>query len=134
MTAGEVIKQIEGWGLLTNPDYGITEDITPAQGCTSETCQHLSHDPAAPVRAWRPKEGPVIFLVESRLDGATHEWYYIPAEGRVIHVERPTHYWAELTRDYDPPVFVLRVLRELGLLDAFEAPTSHWAEREGAVR
>lgn len=56
---------IEGWGL--NELYFIYDDGTretfgeliqtgAEHGCTSEMCNHVSHDPAAPTLKWIPPE------------------------------------------------------------------------------
>lgn len=56
---------IEGWGLnalyITYDDgtreFGELVEVGPEYGCTSETCNHVSHDPAAPTLKWIPPEG-----------------------------------------------------------------------------
>src|SRR5690606_20450591 len=44
---------IEGWGLRVCDDMaaaGEVADVSEHIGCTSDTCAHVSHDPAAPYR------------------------------------------------------------------------------------
>jgi hypothetical protein len=52
---------VEGWGL-ENPDpelFHLAQTEGPV-GCTSETCNHWSHDPAAPVNKLVPHDGWLI--------------------------------------------------------------------------
>src|SRR5690606_40099655 len=61
---------IEGWGLMVSRDMrevGDVLDLGEHVGCTSETCAHVSHDPAAPMRRWVPPHGRLVDL------GAYHD-------------------------------------------------------------
>ena len=56
---------IEAWGLRVTPSMEVAGDlldITEHIGCTSDTCGHISHDPAAPHRRWVPKSGRLVEL------------------------------------------------------------------------
>src|SRR5690606_19212053 len=56
---------IEGWGLRVCADMaaaGEVVDVSAHIGCTSETCAHVSHDPAAPYRRWVPRSGHLVTL------------------------------------------------------------------------
>lgn len=81
---------IEGWGLWVSNDLdGLGElyEVAPSTGCTSETCAHNSHDPAAPTYKWIPKEG---LLVELGYDCAQYGEYV----------------FYTLLRDGNEPVFI----------------------------
>ena len=92
---------IEGWGLRVSPDLEDTGDLmdtTGHIGCTSDTCAHISHDPAAPCRRWVPHSGRLVDLGSdeepgevtvrwyAHLDGATTR-YIMVVESRFYHAE-----------------------------------------------
>jgi len=94
---------IEGWGLKV---FGGMEaagdiiDITEHMGCTSETCAHKSHDPAAPTRRWVPHEGfTLIHLGGETLGDETRIDYFALFSGEnVIYLKQVDHpyYWSTL--------------------------------------
>src|SRR5690606_20038002 len=58
---------IEGWGLRVDSEMetaGEVLDLSEHVGCTSETCAHVSHDPAAPRRRWVPRSGRIVELMD----------------------------------------------------------------------
>lgn len=101
---------IEGWGLYTIAEDGVYEPhggfggtliISGATyGCTSETCGHVSHDPAAPVVKWLPPEGSRLVHLggETTSDGAERDYYAVVLENGVLFAERyePPHRHARL--------------------------------------
>ena len=69
---------IVGWGLnclqLNGKVFGELVQVGPSQGCISDTCNHVSHSPAAPMMKWIPPEGWEL----SRLgDDDRETWYYL---------------------------------------------------------
>lgn len=76
---------IVGWGLntlyITYDDdetrvveFGELIEVGPEHGCTSETCNHVSHDPAAPVLKWIPPEG---YRVHEIGEDGERTFYYL---------------------------------------------------------
>src|SRR5690606_8373257 len=56
---------IDGWGLRVSGGMEATGeliDLSEHVGCTSDTCAHVSHDPAAPRRRWVPRSGRIVEL------------------------------------------------------------------------
>jgi len=101
----ELLKRsgIEGWGLSVAPEleeYGEVIETAPAEGCTSETCAHKSHDPAAPTRRWVPHEGfTLIHLGGETLGDETRIDYFALFSGEnVIYLKQVDHpyYWSTL--------------------------------------
>jgi len=91
---------IEGWGLRVSPDMEGTGDLmdtTEHIGCTSDTCAHVSHDPAAPHRRWVPKSGRLVELGIDEEPGEVLVRYYAHLDGdkvRYLLVEEPRFAWA----------------------------------------
>jgi len=91
---------IEGWGLRVSPDMedaGDVVDLGEHIGCTSETCAHVSHDPAAPMRRWVPRSGRVVELGSDEEPGEVLVRYYAHLDGgstRYIRVEESRSVWA----------------------------------------
>jgi len=92
---------IEGWGLRVSPAMEVTGELVDASehiGCTSETCAHVSHDPAAPMRRWVPRSGRIVELGSDEEPGETMVHYYAHLDGaatRYIRVEESRFYHAE---------------------------------------
>jgi len=91
---------IEGWGLRVSPDMedaGDMVDLGEHIGCTFETCAHVSHDHAAPMRRWVPRSGRLVELGADEEPGETMVRYYAHLDGattRYIRVEEPRFYHA----------------------------------------
>lgn len=91
---------IDGWGLRVSGGMeaaGELIDLGEHVGCTSETCAHESHDPAAPHRRWVPKSGQLVELGSDEEPGETMVRYYAHLDGattRYIRVEEPRFTWA----------------------------------------
>lgn len=109
---------IVGWGLNTlyedeTHEFGELVEVSPIDGCTSETCRHISHDPAAATYKWIPPEGySLSFLGE---DGK-YSFFYITngAEEYIIVRIDGGHYhdrleWGEFD---DLPEWMLTRLAE----------------------
>jgi len=89
---------IEGWGLRVSPDLetaGELMDITEHMGCTSETCAHVSHDPAAPRRRWVPRSGRLVELGSDEEPGEVIVRWYAHLDGedvRYIRIDESRFY------------------------------------------
>lgn len=112
---------IEGWGLENpNPEvFNFAETGEPV-GCTSETCNHFSHDPAAPVNKLVPRSGWVLSSLGScRAEGASgYVEFYVTWKGEVARAWRldaPYQFWATLkeTRAGELPAWALAKLTEV---------------------
>jgi len=82
---------IEGWGLRVSPDLetaGELMDITEHMGCTSETCAHVSHDPAAPRRRWVPRSGRLVELGSDEEPGEVIVRWYAHLDGEDVRYIR----------------------------------------------
>jgi hypothetical protein len=95
-------SEVEGWGLRVPPDLGgDLLQMSPPAGCTSETCLHNSHDPAAPHYAWRPDEGRQLWELAVEQYPDVRDTYYLlaaPGEhpGRFLVLVEPGHHWARI--------------------------------------
>lgn len=93
---------IEGWGLSNpNPDLFNLVEVGGSVGCTSETCNHWSHDPAAPVNKLVPHDGWLIStLGRTGAEGASgYVEFYVTWRGdaaRVWRLDAPDQYWARM--------------------------------------
>ena len=91
---------IDGWGLRVSGDMEVAGELVDASehiGCASETCHHISHDPAAPMCRWVPRSGRVVELGSDEEPGETMVRYYAHLDGattRYIRVEEPRFYHA----------------------------------------
>jgi len=93
---------IEGWGL-ENPDpslFSLAQTEGPV-GCTSETCNHWSHDPAAPVNKLVPRNGWAISsLGRTGAEGASgYVEFYVTWRGdaaRAWRLDAPDQFWARM--------------------------------------
>ena len=91
---------IEGWGLRVCADMaavGEVVDVSEHIGCTSDTCAHVSHDPAAPYRRWVPRSGRLVILGDDEEPGEVAVWWYAHLDGetvRYIRAEEQRFTWA----------------------------------------
>jgi len=94
---------IEGWGLRVDSEMAVAGELvvlSEHEGCTSETCAHRSHDPAAPMCRWVPRNGQLILLGSDLEPGETWVDYYahiVSDDVRYIRLEAPRFYHAEAT-------------------------------------
>lgn len=108
---------IQGWGLQPpthNADWFHYVVLEEASGCRNSRCAHNSHDPAAPVAAWVPREGVRIL---GSVRGPRHrddcvEAYYVAVRGdevRFFRYVKAWGYWARVERVKveDVPHYVL---------------------------
>ena len=75
---------IEGWGLRICEDMaaaGELVEVSERIGCTSETCAHVSHDPAAPMCRWWPRGGQLVELGSDEEPGEVLVRYYAHLDG-----------------------------------------------------
>jgi len=91
-----------GWGL-NNPDESIFElvEIDGASGCTSSTCRHWSHDPAAPMyKAVPRRQSARLACLGTDQEGDELAIdYYVLIDGddvKFYRLEDPGAYWAQL--------------------------------------
>ena len=105
---------IDGWGLRVSPEMentGELVDISEHIGCTSETCSHKSHDPAAPGRRWVPRSGRIVELGSDVEPGEVIvRWFaHLGDDGsvRYIRVEEPRFYHAVAQYIESAPDWVL---------------------------
>ena len=105
---------IEGWGLRVDSEMaaaGEVIDLSEHVGCTSETCAHVSHDPAAPRRRWVPKSGRVIELGSDEEPGEVIvRWFaHLGDDGsvRCIRLDEPRFYHAAAAYADAVPSWVL---------------------------
>jgi hypothetical protein len=114
---------VEGWGL-ENPDpelFHLAEVGGPI-GCTSETCNHWSHDPAAPVNKLVSHSGWAVSSLGSCADErrAGYVEFFITWRGdaaRVWRLDEPGQYWARMAeiRASELPAWALARLMEEAL-------------------
>jgi len=111
---------IEGWGLRVFGGMEAAGDIvilSEHDGCTSETCGHRSHDPAAPERRWVPFSGRIIELGTDLEPGETIVRYYahiVSDDVHYIRLEAPRFFHAEARYidEADVPEWALARLAE----------------------
>jgi len=110
---------IEGWGLKVFGGMeaaGDLMDITEHMGCTSDTCAHKSHDPAAPERRWVPRNGRLVEIGSDVEPGEVIvRWFaHIGDDGvRYIRVEEPRFFHATASYVSTVPEWVLvRLIEE----------------------
>lgn len=108
---------IEGWGLNSlylvddegkRTSFGELIEIGPEYGCTSETCSHSSHDPAAPIIKWIPPKGCTLSRLGEdgertfyHLTNDNEEYILIRIDGGHYHDRLQ---WAEIE---EVPAFIL---------------------------
>src|SRR5690606_3715940 len=109
---------IEGWGLHVCEDMaadGEMMDLGVHHGCTSDTCAHVSHDPAAPYRRWVPRSGRLVELGADEEPGETMVRYYAHLYGdtaRYIRAEEPRFFHATASYVSTVPDWALARLAE----------------------
>ena len=97
---------ISGWGLdaeyLAERFGGEVALVEPAWGCTSETCAHNSHDPAAPVLKWIPPEGcEIVRLGSENLPDEYEAEYFVVRRGDEEHYLYVSYHRSYHTRVYE---------------------------------
>lgn len=102
---------VTGWGL-DNPDLALFEmsEISEATGCTGQTCNHVSHDPAASTRKLIPCAGRLICLgSELEVDEREITYYALVLADTVklLELHSPRHYWASLVEVDSVPDWAL---------------------------
>ena len=91
---------IDGWGLHVCEDMaaaGEMMDLGVHHGCTSDTCSHMSHSPAAPDRRWVPRGGRLVKLGSDEEPGEFQVRYYAHIIGndvRYVRLDEPRFYHA----------------------------------------
>lgn len=107
---------IEGWGL-NNCDESLFSLVATgaAGGCTSETCSHNSHDPAAPNYKLTPISGKLYLLGHEREADEVSIMYYALIDGgnvKYYELRQPRNYWASVreTGEKDVPEWALAEL------------------------
>src|SRR5690606_29853759 len=107
---------VEGWGLKVFGEMRDTGDLvvlSEHEGCTSETCAHRSHDEAAPMLRWVPRDGQLIFLGSDEEPGETWVDYYAHIissdDVRYVRLVEPRffHAWATYIDVADVPEWAL---------------------------
>lgn len=98
------MEMIEGWGLWPpkkNADWFSYVVLGEPKGCKNSRCSHFSHDPAAPVAAWVPREGvKILGWVRGPLHGNDRfEEYFAATNGSEVRFFRYIKvfgYWARI--------------------------------------
>ena len=109
---------IEGWVLRVCADMaaaGEVVDVSAHIGCTSDTCAHVSHDPAAPYRRWVPRSGHLVTLGADEEPGEVAVWWYAHLDGeavRYIRAEEQRFTWVYAEYVDAVPDWVLSRLAE----------------------
>lgn len=111
---------VEGWGLRVFGDMEAAGDLvvlTEHNGCTSETCSHWSHDPAAPELRWVPRDGRLISLGYDLEPDETTVSYYahiVENDVRYVRLVEPQFFHAEAgyIDEADVPEWALARLAE----------------------
>jgi len=92
---------IDGWGLRVSGGMEATGeliDLSEHVGCTSDTCAHVSHDPAAPRRRWVPRSGRIVELGSDEEPGEVIvRWFaHLGDDGsvRYIRLDEPRFFHA----------------------------------------
>lgn len=125
-----IVDGIRSWGLYLRSssleDGGYLAEVAPPRGCTNGRCAHVSHDPIAPDREWRPKQGVLYSIWEGWADEEIYKAYYkwvIPGKpSRYLVFSRCTHYWGKLTEvNYsDLPEWVQKMSLQIDSLESGE--------------
>lgn len=82
---------IEGWGLRVDSEMaaaGELVDLGEHVGCTSDSCHHVSHDPAAPLRRWVPRSGRLVELGSDEEPGEVIVRWYAHLDGEDVRYIR----------------------------------------------
>src|SRR5690606_28346681 len=67
---------------------GGVVDTSEYIGCTSETCAHVSHDPAAPMCRWVPRSGRLVELGSDEEPGEVTVRWYAHLDGETVRYIR----------------------------------------------
>lgn len=110
---------ISGWGLDGDKQvmqYFDRIATGGAFGCTTDTCNHNSHDPAAPNYRLVPRDGRLICLDRTR-EGDFNAVYYVlilPDRAVYLRVSDERAYWAriEQVNAADVPTWMLAEVRD----------------------
>jgi hypothetical protein len=94
---------IEGWGIqeTSNIDkYFEYIKISEPYGCTSGTCAHNTHDPAAPMIRLVPLRGKLIELGTEEYENYSVTFYALLFKDKTVYFKltEPEHYWATVSR------------------------------------
>ena len=126
----EKVSGISGWGMVV-PELlqknGTVEESGEEYGCTSETCRHNSHDPAAPTYTWTPAAGVEVFQLgfdraEDRM-GYDVTWYATQVHGCwYLFSLRDENGYHVVLREYDVAEAPEYVRRTFAFLEAGGAP------------
>lgn len=92
---------IQGWGLNelyfiyddgARETFGELVEVGPEHGCVNETCNHVSHDPAAPTMKWIPPEGYTLHILGEDgerkyfyIQNSNEEYIIVKVEGGHYH-------------------------------------------------
>ena len=82
---------IDGWGLRVDSEMaaaGELVDLGEHVGCTSDSCHHVSHDPAAPLRRWVPRSGRLVELGSDEEPGEVIVRWYAHLDGEDVRYIR----------------------------------------------
>src|SRR5690606_19533781 len=94
---------------------GELVEVSERIGCVSETCAHVSHDPAAPMCRWLPRGGRLVELGSDEEPGeVVVRWFaHLGDDGvRYIRVEEPRFFHATASYVSIVPDWVLARLAE----------------------
>lgn len=111
---------IDRWGLHVCEGMaaaGEMMDLGAHRGCTSNTCSHWDHSPAAPMRRWVPRSGYVVELgCDMKPDETEVAWFaHILDDGedvRYVKLVKVQGYWASARYVESVPDWVLAHLAE----------------------
>lgn len=91
-TARLAVSGVDGWGLAAPDEEFDMVIVSGSDGCDSDTCNHRSHDSAAPIIRLIPVAGTLVALEDG---------YYVlrlPEGDRYYHLETPRAFHASLAR------------------------------------
>jgi hypothetical protein len=92
-------RGIRAWGLKNSvPEYFRDTKISEPTGCTSDTCLHYTHDPAAPTIMLTPLRGRLVYLGTENYENYDITFYALILSDKTVYfkVIEPEHYWAEI--------------------------------------
>ena len=105
------VTGITGWGL-GNPNDELFEEfeIGESVGCTSETCNNVSHDPAAPTVKLIQKAGQLVDLGQD--SEANYYGLVIGDDVRFLRLTSSRAYWDSIRLVEEVPDWALLKLVE----------------------